>query len=427
MRAQKPGEEQRRETQRPGRAAPARQTSSGGGTTADSILGLQRLAGNAAVSRILGRRHAPATPVQRMNQDELHRNPQGPSLRIRGPRRSHASGRTPNALTREEWETLPEATRNGSHKERVESDEDPNTLQETDPGLHYSLGSVRRLAPGISEEAGRNEVLEGIGRSDPATRDYWNRQDARDAQLGRDARATLNAYTGTPASRHQRHQDVEQALDDDNSQDAMDDLRALLENYEGVAIGGPHSGAPIWGFLCAHMAEIRQAGVRTLYLESIRDDAYQARVDAYLAGGAMSPELRAFAVRYDGSHNLGATGLRALLEAARTHGMRVKGLDGRPARRPTMQANALYQRAVAMNTYANQVVANDRRRPSAAGAYLMELGARHTGMHPGPAQDMTVHGTPFQAGEEFPGVDDLLDIPAVSFQDDGRLRRLSNS
>ncbi|MFC4052250.1 hypothetical protein ACFOY4_21415 [Actinomadura syzygii] len=361
-----------------------------------------------------------------MNQDELHENPQGPSLRIRGPRRSRASDRTPNELTREEWESLPAATRAAAYKQRVETDEDPTTLRETDQPLHYQLGGMRDLAPGISDLDGPNEVLEAIGRADPVTRGYWNRQDARDAQLGRDARATLNAYTGTPHSRRQRHQAVEQALADDDSQDAMDDLRVLLARYEGVAIGGTHSGAAIWEFLCTNMAEIREAGVRTLYLESVRDDAYQARVDAYLAGGTMSPELRAFVVRYDSGHNLGATGLRALLDAARVHGMRVKGLDGRPARRPTMQATALYQRAVAMNTYAAQAVTNDRRRPSAAGGYLMELGAAHTGMHRGPAQNVTVHGTPFQAGEEFPGVDELLDIPAVSFQDDGRLRRLSN-
>ncbi|TYB38370.1 hypothetical protein [Actinomadura chibensis] len=362
-----------------------------------------------------------------MDQEELHQNPQGPSLRIRGPRRSLASDRTPNALTREQWESLPQDTRNASYKERVESDEDPNTIQDTDWPLYFQLGGMRELTPTIPDMAGRNQVLEALGRNDPVTRGYWNRQDARDRQLGRDARATLNAYTGTPESRQQRHQTVEQALADDNSQDAMDDLRTLLARYEGVAIGGSHSGAAIWEFLCTHMREIRQAGVSTLYLESIRDDAYQAHVDAYLASGTMSPELRAFVGRYDSGHNLGSTGMRAMLEAAQRHGMRVKGLDGRPARRPTMQAHILYHRAVAMNTYASQVVTNDRRRPSAAGAYLMELGTAHTGMHPGPGQNMTVYGTPFQADEEFPGVDDLLDIPAVSIQEDGRLRRLSNS
>ncbi|MFK4548319.1 hypothetical protein RKD29_007915 [Streptomyces tendae] len=57
------------------------------------------------------------------------------------------------------------------------------------------------------------------------------------------------------------------------SRDAVGDLRALLERFEGVAIGGTHSEARIWHFLCTHMGQIRAAGVRTLYLESSRDDS----------------------------------------------------------------------------------------------------------------------------------------------------------
>ncbi|MFK4548318.1 hypothetical protein RKD29_007914 [Streptomyces tendae] len=122
--------------------------------------------------------------------------------------------------------------------------------------------------------------------------------------------------------------------------------------------------------------------------------------------------------------NLGAYGLRPVLAAAGTHGVRVKGLDGRPARRSAIPASELYQRVATMNTYAAQVVGNDRRRPSATGGYLMELGASHTGMYPGSTQDLRVHGAYFRAGEGFPGVDDLLGIPAVSYQDDDRFRRL---
>ncbi|MFD6225977.1 hypothetical protein ACFWFZ_03730 [Streptomyces sp. NPDC060232] len=448
MRAQHTGDEQRRGPQRSGAAQAARQARSGGGaTTAESMLQLQRLAGNAAVSRIIeAQRHAhtadcghtppvqgtaapagPAPAIQRMEQEELHQHPPGPALRVRGPRTSRANGRTPNALTAAEWQSLPQPTRDAANKQRVAVDADPQTLQETDQMLHYHLGNIRRLAPDASLTAGRNEVLEGIGRADPQTRGYWNSQDARDAQLGRDARAARDAYTETAEDRQQRHQTVEDTLAGSGSQDAMGDLRALLERFDGVAIGGSHSGAPIWRFLCTHMEEIRAAGVSTLYLESIRDDGYQAHVDAYLAGGPMSDELQTFVTRYDSNMNLGATGLRAVLEAARTHDIRVKGLDGRPARRSAMPAADLYQRIAAMNTYATQAVANDRRRPSATGGYLMELGSAHTGMYGGPPQNTSVHGTEFQAGEGFPGVDDLLGIPAVGYEDDHRFRRLPNS
>ncbi|MFJ5222651.1 hypothetical protein [Streptomyces sp. NPDC088400] len=447
MRAQQTGDEQRHGPQCPGTAKAVRQPRPGGGTTAESMLRLQRLAGNAAVSQTIEeQRHThtadcghtppvqrtapppgPAPVVQRMQQDELHRHPPGPALRVRGPRNSRASDRTPNALTAPEWQSLPQATRDAGHKQRVDIDADPQTLMETDQLLHYNLGNIRRLAPDVPLAAGRNEVLEGIGRADPKTLGHWKRQDARDTQLGRDARAARDAYTETSEGRQQRHQAVEETLADAGPQDAMGDLGALLERFEGVAIGGTHSGAPIWQFLCTHMEQVKAAGVRTLYLESIRDDGYQSHVDVYLATGTMSPELRAFVTRYDGNMNLGATGLGAVLEAARTHGIRVKGLDGRPARRPTMSATALYQRVAAMNTYATQAVANDRRRPSATGGYLMELGSAHTGMYAGPPQNASVHGAQFQAGEGFPGVDDLLGIPAVGYQDDDRFRRLSNS
>ncbi|MFI2670586.1 hypothetical protein ACWHAO_20670 [Streptomyces albidoflavus] len=63
--------------------------------TPSSAAALQGLAGNAALARIVGGRApaAPAgaagsTPVQRVTEDELHRHPPGPSLRVRGPRKS---------------------------------------------------------------------------------------------------------------------------------------------------------------------------------------------------------------------------------------------------------------------------------------------------------------------------------------------------
>ncbi|MFE5113679.1 hypothetical protein [Streptomyces sp. NPDC056663] len=446
MRARQAGDEQWKGPQRPGIVQTVRQSRSGGGTVAESMLRWQSLVGNEAVSRnIEEQRHAhtadcghtvpvqrtaapsgPAPVVQRVQQDELHQHPPGPALRVRGPRNSRASDRTPNALTAAQWQSLPQATRDASHKQRVDIDADPQTLKETDQPLHHTLGSIRGLVPGVDLVAGRNEVLEGIGRADPRTLGHWNRQDARDTQLGRDARAVRDAYTETSAERQKRHQAVEDTLTNAGSQDAMGDLRALLQRFEGVAIGGTHSGARIWQFLCAHMAQIQAAGVRTLYLESIRDDSYQSHVDAYVAGGVMSPELRAFVNKYDGSMNLGATGLGAVLEAARTHRIQVKGLDGRPARRPAMSATALFHRVAAMNTYATQVVANARRRSSATGGYLMELGDGHTGIYAGPPQNASVYGAQFQAGEGFPGVDDLLGIPAVGYQADDRFRRLPN-
>ncbi|NJQ05112.1 hypothetical protein [Streptomyces lonarensis] len=447
MREQQRGDERRHGPPRQGAARAgvpprAEQDAATGG-----LLRLQGLAGNSAVSRLVaeqgvvpstaGRGLTPVgrpaaasggtAAVQRTEYDELHRHPAGPSLRVRGPRPSRKQDRTRNELREDEWQQLPAQVRGASHKQRLTVDQDPQTLQEADPALHYSLGSVRRLAPDIPDTAGRNAVLEGMGRADGATRGYWSGQDARDRRLGRDARAARHSYTETPEERRQRHDTVDSALRSPESSDAMDDLRSLLARFEGVAIGGGHSGSQTWQFLHAHMAELRAAGVQTLYLESVRDDSYQADVDSYLAGQEMSPGLLAFVTRYDSSMGLGTTGLRAVLEAARTHGVRVRGLDGRPARRPPMPANDLFARVAGMNTYAAQVVSHDRRRSSAVAEerYLMELGSRHTGMYTDQPKDASLHGTPFEDGAGFPGVDDLLRIPAVSYEDD-RFRRLAH-
>ncbi|PJE97508.1 hypothetical protein CUT44_12585 [Streptomyces carminius] len=443
MRAHRSRHESEDERRRRTAEAAARQTpASGGGTAADAVLALQSQAGNAAVSRMVaeqrnehGAGHGQEAPVQRsaaasggppvvqrMDEDEeLVRNPPGPSTRVRGPRRSHKDGRTPNKLTAAEWNSLPAEVRNNTTKERLEIDEDPQTLQEQNPALHYTLGGLSRLTPGVPWAAGRSGVVEGLGRNDPGTAGYWAGQDARDQQMGQAARATRDAYTETPEDRGRRHADVDAKLA--GSQDAMGDLRTLLADYEGVAIGvASHSGAEIWKFLTTNMAEIKAAGVNTVYLESIREDSYQAHVDAFLGGGPMPPELQAFVTRYDGSMSLGANGLGSLLTAAKAQGMRVKGLDGRPARRPAtaIPANTLFQRAATMNTYADQVVTRDRRRSSAEGRYLMEVGSSHTGMHPGPEEDMQVYGTDFRQGEEFPGVDDLRGIPAVEYRKEKR-------
>ncbi len=394
---------------------------------------LQRLAGNAAVTKAIEeQRHqhdahcGHSQPVQRSTtagavvqrapgdeQDELYAHPPGPSVRVRGPRSSRQKGRTPNQLTAAEWQQLPEAVRESANKERLEIHSDPQTLQETDQMLHHTLGGIRRLTPDIPPTAGRGHVLEALGKNDPQTAGYWQGQDARDRGIGREARTALDAYQSGPDTRQERRQQVENALGS-APPSQVDVLRQLLERYEGVAIGGTHHEAPVWQFLATNMADIKSAGVGTVYLESIRADSYQADVDKYLATGEMSPSLQEFVRRYDTRMGLTGRGMESLLQAARSHGMRVKGVDGRPARRPAMHADALYQRAATMNTYASQMVHRDRRRPSAAShGYLMELGAAHTGAHRGPTTDVSVYGTPFSQGEEFPGVDDLLDIPRV--------------
>lgn len=90
-----------------------------------SAATLQGLAGNAALTRIAGGR-APAaaagsTPVQRVTEEELHRHPPGPSLRVRGPRKSRKKDKTPNQVEDPElWRTI-EAAAGGAGARRGEA------------------------------------------------------------------------------------------------------------------------------------------------------------------------------------------------------------------------------------------------------------------------------------------------------------------
>ncbi|WP_225847516.1 M91 family zinc metallopeptidase [Streptomyces sp. HPF1205] len=354
----------------------------------------------------------------------LYSAPEGLSIRVRGPRKSGRDDRTPNRLTDAAWRKLPESTRQGLRKERLDVPVDPQTLAETDPALHKGLSNAGRSLEGgsISSTAARNAVLEALGRKDPLTRDYWKGQSERDEILGMVAREELRVFASRPHTRGTRDRLVERAVDGTSGVEA---LRTLLGEYEGVVIGEEHEGTAVRRLLADTMARLKAAGVRTVYLGGVRGDAYQPHLDRFLASGTMSPELHALARNYDEGAEPADKGLLDLLEAARRHDVRVVGVDGYPARETGGGgvAEVRFRRAAALNTYAAGLVRRDRRRlpDGTPGGYVVVVGAQHTGAHPGPEHQVVVHGQKFRPGEEFPGVDDLLDIPRVLQARDGSL------
>jgi hypothetical protein len=372
-----------------------------------------------------------AAVVQRVSEEEaaeyerLHRNPAGPAVRVRGPRRSNLDDKTVNKIADPaHWSGIPAEHRDAAHKQRIEVHDDPQTLHETDSGLRDALVAAGRPMVPSGNVMQNNEVLETMGRRDQVTRGYWTQQDQRDAALTRLTAGRLTQYWSSPAG--QSHRPDPQKVDAtvagaqpaaNGVPSAATQISALLGEHEGVILSGEHSGSKVWGFIIDNMQMLRDKGVSTLYLESLRDD-YQSLVDDYLSSAPteLPPKLSVFARKHDEGKTLGNRGMAALLTTAKQHRMRVKCVNGRPAR--TLSGEDLYMRAARMNTYAEQVVRREQAHTD-AGKYLMELGASHATLHRAPHNPpITSHGVQFE--QPFPGLSEMLGIPPMELETDQR-------
>ncbi|WP_432049778.1 eCIS core domain-containing protein [Verrucosispora sp. NA02020] len=371
--------------------------------------------------------------VQRVSADELHREPPGPSVQVRGPRRSRSNRRPATQVDQATWNQLDPAYQAATgkipYKERIQLDTDFTSLSEmSPPTTGYQLGrqlyDVARDSGIPMTVGGRSlqtaEMIEQLGRQDPLTRRYWQAQDARDQQLATDAVARDTQYQDeSGAENAQALRDATAGMLRGVQMPAADATDMLLTMNDGLVIGGGHHAEPFFAWAVDHMARLHQNGVRTLYLESLREDVHQRLVDEYLASGMMSRDLTNFCNTYQRSHAVDLAGF--LAEAQRT-GMRVKGTGGRPARQV---GGNIHSRAVLLNTYGEQVVRRDRAQTIASGSdpgkYLMQAGEAHAQSHTNP------QSTPAIAGgtalpDQFPGINELLDVPAVRLEDnmDGR-------
>ncbi|GIG90627.1 eCIS core domain-containing protein [Plantactinospora endophytica] len=368
--------------------------------------------------------------VQRVTQDELHREPPGPSVRVRGPRRS-ASTHKPTAKVRnqDDWNQLSAAyqaaTGQAPVKDRISLDTDFVSVNETSPPVPaYQLGNAlrqvatqERIPATVGGHTRSNaEMMEELGRRDPVSLAYWQAQDARDQQLANDAVARATQYQQESGDDNASAvADVTAAMLRGVPMPAADATDMLLLANDGLVIGGPHHQEPFFAWAANHMARLHQNGVRTLYLESVREDAHQRLIDAYLASGVMSPELTNFCDRYRAQH---AVDLAEFLTEAHSTGMRIKGTGGRPAR--SVGTN-MHRRAVMQNTYGEQVIRRDRAQSvahgTAPGKYLVQAGASHATTHNN-AQPGAVSVGGVNLPNHFPGINELLEVPAVRLADD---------
>ncbi len=97
-------------------------------------------------------------------------------------------------------------------------------------------------------------------------------------------------------------------------------MEGLLAEHEGVIIGDKHKGTPTWAFLTANLARLKSAGVKTVYLESLREDSHQAEIDAYLRSGTLSEGMPRFLSEYDRINDVTGRGMTEFLPEARRQG-----------------------------------------------------------------------------------------------------------
>ncbi|MFD7640876.1 toxin glutamine deamidase domain-containing protein [Kitasatospora sp. NPDC059795] len=248
-----------------------------------------------------------------------------------------------------------------------------------------------------------NKLLEHGGKLDYRTDPNFQAQRERHNVLERLARQDSET-TWHPVDGAQ----VQQRLDGQAS--ALDGVQRLFHGdganpaHPGIVLGEAHGNSPSWKFLKENMAGLKEAGVDTIYIESLRDDSLQRDLDTYLEhGGTMPPNLERMLRSYDKNLNSPEhAGLYETVVKAQEEGVRVRAVDGYPARKPDGFGNApLEQRARMLNSYMHDAITSDR--VGQPGKYILVTGEAHVHEHP----------TTAGGGSRIPGTAEMLGAPSV--------------
>ncbi|AUG76703.1 hypothetical protein CFP65_1829 [Kitasatospora sp. MMS16-BH015] len=293
---------------------------------------------------------------------------------------------------------------------------DPTTLNDRYAGVVSAARDVTRH--GLRSQGDTSMVahdglkpgdfLAEYGRANPETRDYWASQDTRVQEIDRfaDELAAENRPLLDPAA-------VEALLPED--QEAHQQAGNVLAQHDGFVLGETHSDPQTWSFLTGQMGQLRDSGVRTLYLEHFRDDALQADVTAFMGGAEPSPQLTQALTRYNDRWHVGNDAILNTLTAAREHGVDVQLIDGFPARKPDGPMRApdqvnpeAYERARRMNAYAVEAIRERQAELPDDAKYLVVVGSAHVGQHAAPS------GRP-----AAPGIAESLGLPGLGFRRQG--------
>lgn len=187
----------------------------------------------------------------------------------------------------------------------------------------------------------------------------------------------------------------------------------MLEDrkFPGVLIGEGHSDKNPKAMLIESMKSLKEAGVKTLFLEHLFFDTLQPDVDHYFSldpGAKMPAMLEAYLDYLDRGFHIGKddpNGFKALVKAAHDNRIRVVGIDTSTsyAAGRTAFGNEGPDRIKVMNYEANRIIAEEAK----GGKYVALMGSMHV-----------------STSEKVPGLSEILGCPNIVFikntEDDSR-------
>jgi hypothetical protein len=194
----------------------------------------------------------------------------------------------------------------------------------------------------------------------------------------------------------------------------------LLQKHEGICFGEKHTHISPRMFLIKHMEKLKDAGIKTIYIEGIRFDTCQALLDSNA-----STDKLPFIVKKDTkksydhsggkSYNLSSNSFAiSLLKAAKKAGIRIVGIDSSRTidllfkthqfsmrKNGMLTANDYYiPRLVTMNAVATAII--EQEQQSHPGKYIALMGAAHLSK----IDDFKISG-----------VAELLGVPSIAILD----------
>ncbi|GAA4525415.1 eCIS core domain-containing protein [Amycolatopsis samaneae] len=341
--------------------------------------------------------------------DMAARAPEGPSLRV-------------TFATPEEWEEFcgrvlreypgirgDSRIRFDDAERTIETHYDRQTLFELYPFVVALLrGPIEQQVANLEGVDRMANPIDEFGKRNPVTARYWEIQEDRVWSLVEAAATEAENFSG----RGEDYRDV----------GTHDEFRDLLAGEDALVIGENHKEETAWNFVVENLRRGGASKIKTVYVESIRQDGHQVLVDEYLNSAPdaeMPPALRTFLKMYrDENHH---DGLSRFLIAAKQHGTRVQGVGALPAsKQQSLDYNRsgydwpLHKRAAMLNVYVRHVVEKDQER--SPGKYVVVVGHAHVSEHVFTGDKAELANEP-EANKAIPdtvpGTMQYLGVPAV--------------
>ncbi len=189
-------------------------------------------------------------------------------------------------------------------------------------------------------------------------------------------------------------------------------LSHLLNESDGVCIGEVHNDKFSKKILIDNMAELKEKGVNTIYLEHLFGEEHQKLLDQFYESSSneMPLKLKKHLKNLDYGQIWDDDirkkyGFTALVKAAKKYGIRIHAIDEENLYKTG--GDGLYvsnneQRIAGLNYFASEEINRHRQEIAGEGRYIVFVGSAHVGLD-------------FHNNEYIHGIDNLLNIPSIVF------------